>query len=198
MSPSMAMEINSKANVINHQSLPNRHHVRNLWPSVGGGLPGGKPIKPTLGGSTQILQRQSDYYNQSTSYAQNKPVPGSIDFSNVNDNNYYKSSQVQTNQWAATNVVIPSSEYSQYYNQQPKYFQHTVATTNHWYTPPSSQMQAAQYYYSDPTTMVNQVILSYLFMIGCFCLYNLLILLNLSFTTSFISKTELIRINKYL
>lgn len=157
MSPSMAMEMNSKVNVTNYQSMPNRHHVRNLWPPVGGGLPGGKPIEPALGSSSQILQKPLDYYSQSTSNTQNKPVPRSTDISsNVNDFNYYESSQNSTNPMATTNVIPTLSEYSQYYSQQPKYFQYPGPTSNNSYPPPSPQMQTTQLYHPDPTAMFNQ------------------------------------------
>lgn len=153
----MIMEINSKANIPNSYSSPSRHHVRNLWPPVGGGLPGGKPVEPALGGSAQTLQKPPDYYGQSTSYVQNKPVAEPNDAANVDSNNYYyKSSQARQNSTAATNVVYPAAavEYGNYY-QQPKYFQRSV-TADHW-RPPSQTQQTSQFYHSDPTIMFNQV-----------------------------------------
>lgn len=156
MSPNMMLEMNSKSNVPGHHALPSRHHVRNLWPSVGGGLPGGKPIEPALGAPTPALHQPSDYYGQSTSYVQTRPVPGPTDTASVENNYYYKSSQVQPNPAAVTNIAYPAGaapEYG-YYHQQPKYFQHPVAT-DHWRPP--TQTQTSQFYHPDPTTMFNQV-----------------------------------------
>jgi len=172
MSPSMAMEMNSKANVTNYQSLP-RHHVRNLWPPVGGGLPGGKPVEPALAGSSApMLQKPPDYYSQSTSYAQSRPVLRQTEMANANNYNYYyKSSQVLSNPAVATNVVAaPQTEYSHCYNQQPKYLPlHPETAANRWcppppqshlYPPPSPQLfqtNASRFNHQDPTTMFNQV-----------------------------------------
>lgn len=176
MSPSMTMEMNSKANVTNYQSS-SRHHVRNLWPPVGGGLPGGKPVEPALtGNSTPMVQKLPNHYNQSTSYAQSRPVSRPTEMANANNYNYYyKSSQALSNPAMATNVVTaPPTEYSHCYSQQPKYLPlHPEATANRWcqpsippqpllYPPPSSlsqpfQMHASRFNHQDPTTMFNQV-----------------------------------------
>lgn len=170
MSPSMAMEMNSKTNVTAYRPTPDRHHVRNLWPPVGGGLPGGKPVEPALqDGSAPMLQNPSDYYGQSTSYGQTKPPaarPPMTDPVNVdNDRYYYKSSQVLPNPMAAANAVIaPPAEYSHYYGQQPKYFQHAATAVPNRWIPPSSvppqplpYAQTSQLYPPDPTTLFNQV-----------------------------------------
>jgi len=165
MSPSMVMEMNSKTNAINnHMSQSNRHHIRNLWPSVGGGLPGGKPIEPALGSLPPIIQKPSDYYGQATSYTQTKPVPRPIDEKNSNNKNlsyYNKSSQPQPNLMTATNVAgSPLEFYSNHYNPQHlNYFQRPVAAvaTNRWCPPLSPQMQSSRFYHPDPTIMFNQV-----------------------------------------
>jgi len=166
----MAMEINSRANMTNYQPSP-RHHVRNLWPPVGGGLPGGKPVEPALAGnSTPIQQKPSDYYNQSTSYAQSRSVPRPTEMANANNYNYYyKSSQALSN---PTNVVAaPPIEYSQCYSQQPKYLPlQPEAAVNRWCPPPPQshlyglppspqpfQTHASRFNHQDPTTMFNQV-----------------------------------------
>lgn len=157
----MDMEINSKTHMTNYQTLP-RHHVRNLWPPVGGGLPGGKPVEPELAGnSTPMLQKPPDYYNQSTSYAQSRSVPRPTEMANANNYNYYyKSSQALSN---PTNVIAaPSIDYSHCYSQQPKYLPlHSEATANRWCPPPPSpqpfQTQASRFNHQDPTTMFNQV-----------------------------------------
>lgn len=153
------MEMNTKSNVTNYHLLPDRHHVRNLWPPVGGGLPGGKPVEPALGSSTPMLQKSPDYYGQSTSYTQHKPVPRPTDMANVNSNNYcYKSSQSRPD--PTVNIaVIPPTEYnsnSHYGEQSVKYFQHPV--TNRWCPPAPPQTQTSRLYHQDPTTMFNQVI----------------------------------------
>lgn len=172
MSPSMVMEMNSKTNVTANRPTPNRHHVRNLWPPVGGGLPGGKPVEPCLqGSSAPMLQNPSDYYGQSTSYDQTRAPtarPPMTDPTNVdNDRYYYKSSQVLSNPMAAVNAVIPPpAEYSHYYGQQPKYSQHpaaTIAAANHRFPPssvppqPLPYAQTSQLYPPGPTTLFNQV-----------------------------------------
>jgi len=172
MSPSMAMEMNSKANVTNYQSS-SRNHVRNLWPPVGGGLPGGKPVEPAIAGSSApMLQKPpADYYSQSTSYPQNRPGPRPTEMANANNYNYYyKSSQALSN---PTNVVAPPTiEYSHSYSQQPKYFPlQSEAAVNRWcpqppqsylYAPPppspqSFQKHVSRFNHHDPTTMFNQV-----------------------------------------
>lgn len=175
MSPSMTMEMNSKANETNYQSS-SRHHVRNLWPPVGGGLPGGKPVEPALtGNSTPMVQKPPNHYNQSTSYAQSRPVSRLTEMANANNYNYYyKSSQALSNSAVATNVVTaPPTEYSHCYSQQPKYLPlHPEAAANRWcqrsippqpllYPPPSSlsqpfQMHASRFNHQDPTTMFNE------------------------------------------
>jgi len=171
MSPSMAMEMNSKANVTNYQSSP-RHHVRNLWPPVGGGLPGGKPVEPAIAGSSASMLKKppADYYSQSTSYPQNRPGPRPTEMANANNYNYYyKSSQALSN---PINVVAPPTiEYSHSYSQQPKYFPlQPEAAVNRWCPPPpqsylyapppppqSFQTHASRFNHQDPTTMFNQV-----------------------------------------
>lgn len=174
MSPGMAMEMNTKPNMADYQSSTNRHHVRNLWPPVGGGLPGGKPVEPAVASSASVPQRPPDHcYAQSTSYGQYKPTPTTDLPTNVNYNNslndgyYYKSSQNQPDPVAtAINAptVTPSAEYNRYYGQPApqKYFPSSaVAATNHWCPPkppPLNQMhQTSQFYHSDPTTMLKQV-----------------------------------------
>lgn len=157
MSPSMEMEMNSRSNVTNYHPSSNRHHVRNLWPPVGGGLPGGKPVEPALGSSAPLLQKPPDYYSQSTSYVQTRPVPKVTDAAYENNKNYYyKSSQVRPNPTAAIDVVVPPAEYSHYYGQEPKYIQHPATAINHWYPPPA-QVQTSQFYIPVPTTMFNEV-----------------------------------------
>lgn len=163
----MAMEMSSKTNTAanNHLALSNCHHIRNLWPSVGGGLPGGKPIEPALGSSAQILQKSTDYFSQSTSYAQNKPVPRKIDeviVSNINNNSYYhESSQARPYPMVASNFMASPEDLSHFYTpQSPKYFQHSAedATVNRWYPPPPPpQTQTPRFYHPDPTILFNQV-----------------------------------------
>lgn len=156
--------MNAKANVTNYHSpvLPAGHHVRNLWPSVGGGLPGGKPVEPAPGGATaqMSLQRPPDHsyhaaYGQpSTGYAQDRPVPR-LQMADVNVNSYYyKSSQARSDTVPATtaNVVAPPPAEYGYYGVQPpptKYFQHPAAV--------QAQHYASQFYHADPTAMFNQV-----------------------------------------
>lgn len=173
----MVMEMNSKTNVTNyHSSVPNRHHVRNLWPSIGGGLPGGKPVEPALGCATApMLQKPPDHYGQSsTSYAQDRPVPRlqMADMAaDVNVNSYYyKSSQARSDTDPATaNVVAPPpAEYGYYGVQSPpaKYFQHPAATTVH------AQQYASQFYHADPTAMFNQVSSTFPFLLHLVCCHN--------------------------
>lgn len=169
MSPSMTMELSSRNNTSNnHPSLQlNRHHVRNLWPPVGGGLPGGKPIEPALGRSVPMLQKPTDHFSQSISYAQNKSIPKQTDEAiviNNNNNNsyYYESSQVRCYPMAASsNVIANPEELSHFYTQQPpKYFQHPAegVTVNRWCPPsPMPQTQTSRFYHPDPTTLFNQV-----------------------------------------
>lgn len=175
MSPSMAMEINSKANVTNYHTPP-RHHVRNLWPPVGGGLPGGKPVEPTIAGSSApMLQTPPDYYNQSISYTHSKQIPRPTETANANNYSYYyKSSQALSDPTVATNVVVaaaaPPTEYSYYYSQQPKFLPpHSEPTVDRWCPPtpqshlyPSPPLQPfhtheSRFNHQDPTTMFNQV-----------------------------------------
>lgn len=175
----MAMEMNAKVNPTDYQSPPNdrHHHVRNLWPPVGGGLPGGKPVEPALGSSATVPQMPPDRYGQSTSYGQYKPrptaqLPLNVGYNNNGPNNdnigyYYKSSQTQPDP-AATAINGPTAEYDRYYGQpapQKDYPSSAVAATNHWCPPPppppAPPHHASQFYRSDPTTMFNQVNLGY-------------------------------------
>jgi len=165
MSPSMAIEMSSKTNTANNRlALSNRHHIRNLWPPVGGGLPGGKPVEPALGSSTPIMQKPTDYFSQSTSYAESKPVPRQIDEVIVSSNSnscYHESSQARPYPMVASNLMASPEELSRFYTQQPpKYFQHPAedTTINRWYPPPPpSQTQTPRFYHPDPTTLFNQV-----------------------------------------
>lgn len=156
------MEMNAKANVTDyHSPVPNQHHVRNLWPPVGGGLPGGKPVAPALGSAAPTLQKPPDFYGQSsTSYVQDRPVPrlqmtdAMAMAANVNVNNYYyKSSQARSDVVPTANVVVPHPAEYAHYNVQPpaKYFQHPAAAAV------QAQQYASQFYHVDPTAMFNQV-----------------------------------------
>lgn len=176
---------NAKAN--QHRGPPpsDRHHVRNLWPPVGGGLPGGKPIQPTapVASFTPVMQKQKSslpphYYDESTSYATNKSaVPANA---NNGDNgsggichNIFESSQVRPDPstMAANNAIVPPAaplEYVNHYDRPPMYIQpHPMVPSDsgRWYPfsippPPllsQPSFETSRYYRPDPTTMVNQV-----------------------------------------
>lgn len=146
------MAIGAKA--MRQPSTMDHHHVRNLWPSVGGGLPGGKPIEPALGDYPPLLQKPPDYYYQSTSYAPNKAAS----IANVNYNNsnyYYKSSQVRPSQ---THVAAPPTIAALHGNNsylRPNPYQSIPTAGNHYW--PTAETATKQFYHQDPTIMYNQV-----------------------------------------
>lgn len=168
------MEMTGKANatINNYHGRPSetdRRHVRNLWPSVGGGLPGGKPVEPA--GTTGLVRNgggggsgggggQSTSSGGGNSYAQTIVGPATAaDAATVAfvDDYYYKSSQVGP---------IDPSQYAggHYYGglqqQQPvKFFQRPVAVDHGWPPPPPPlplpSHSASQFYHRpDPTTLL--------------------------------------------
>lgn len=167
MSPTMALEMSSKTNAgSRHPSLSDRRHVRNLWPSVGGGLPGGKPIEPAAPGSLVPVSREPPpgRYGQSTGRGRDPTTarPTAAEFVD----NSYKSSQAQPDRVAAADVGHAFAGYGLHYGQQPsKCLQPPLppasASAGHWCPPPSPQTQATRtYVHQDPTILFNQVRLS--------------------------------------
>jgi len=168
----MVMEMNAKANATDRRQHEqqqasqhtDRRHVRNLWPSVGGGLPGGKPVEPATAGP--------GHGGQSTSYAQGRPAPKPVDAANVVNVGYYcKSSQVGPVAAAAqptTAEYAGGHHYGQHRHQQQPVVKSSQrpAVDCGWLPPPlpppaiplyTQQMSAQQFYHSDPTTLFNQV-----------------------------------------
>lgn len=174
------MEMGAKAN---HRRDPlpfdhhhHHHHVRNLWPSIGGGLPGGKPVEPSISAASfsPVLQKPLDYYGQSTSCPPDTPVvPANVNNHNNNGRNSYeyKSSQVPSDPAAAAavnNAIATTSEYVNNVDYSTKNQLHPPvipSDTGRWYPLPTSpspllsqqSFQTSRYYHPDPTTMVNQV-----------------------------------------
>lgn len=165
------MEMNADANATDYRSpaMPVRHHVRNLWPSVGGGLPGGKPVEPASAAQTPSLVPPDHSYHaaaaygqsSATGYARHKPVPGppTTGAAAADANSYYyKSSQARSDAVtpATANVVAPPPAGYGHYGVQPppaRYFQRPAAV------PVAAPQHYAPrfYHHPDPTAMFNQV-----------------------------------------